>query len=445
MHRKLSLVALFVALAMVFSIAGVSLAAEKVELNIWFMPNGPKPMDIMKAELNVFQKQHPNITVKATLLDWGSAWTKITTAATSGVGPDVLQLGTTWVGAISAMGALLPLNSYFKETEAKNFLPAAWETSHVKGSKEITAIPWFVDTRAPFYRTDVFKQLGIDPKEAFKNWDTLAAALQKIKDANLTIDKTKIEPLGVPGKNDWNVIHNFAPWIWGAGGDYLTADATKSAIDTEGSMAGVLAYIELANKGLIPRSALELNTAQTEENFTNGMYAVTFSGPWLVKKLTTPVKDGGNDNTITAKNFAVVEFPAGPKGRYVFFGGSDLSVMKSTKHKKEAVELVQFLASNESQVRYTNGIGMLPTRVSALNADWVTKNPNMMAFKRQTSAGRSYPVIAGWGPIESVLMKRLGIVWDQVAGVNGAYSADAVKQELKATAQEMNSVLAASK
>lgn len=445
MYRKHSLVALFLALAMVLSFTGVSLAAEKVELNIWFMPNGPKPMDALKVELDAFQKLHPNVTVKATQLDWGSAWTKITTAATSGVGPDVLQLGTTWVGAISAMGALLPLNSYMKESESKNFLPAAWETSHLKGSKEITAVPWFVDTRAAFYRTDVFKQLGIDPKEAFKSWDTLTAALQKIKDANLTIEKTKIEPLGVPGKNDWNVIHNFAPWIWGAGGDYLTADANKSAIDSEASMAGVLAYIELANKGLIPRSALELNTAQTEANFTNGMYAVTFSGPWLVKKLTTPVKLGGNDNTITAKNFAVIEFPAGPKGRYVFFGGSNLSVMKSSKHKAEAVALVKFLASNESQVRYTNGIGMLPARVSALNADWITSNPNMMAFKRQSSSGRSYPAIAGWGPIESVLMKRLGIVWDRVAGVNGAYSVDAVKQELKDTAQEMNSVLAASK
>lgn len=229
------------------------------------------------------------------------------------------------------------------------------------------------------------------------------------------------------------------------GGANQEAFKEKPPVGKTASMNGILAYIKLADAGLIPRSALELNTAQIEANFTNGMYAVTFSGPWLAKNLTTPVAQGGNDDTITAKNFAVAEFPAGPKGRYVFFGGSNLSVMKSTKHPKEAVELVKFLTSDESQKRYTMGIGMLPARVSALNSDVFRKDPHMQPLINQCKNGRSYPAIAGWGPIESVLLKRLGIVWDNVAGVKGAYSPEAVKDELRGTAQEMNSVLASTR
>ncbi|GAA6734797.1 hypothetical protein YIM1640_19400 [Thermus oshimai] len=46
------------------------------------------------------------------------AWTRITAAATSGVGPDLTQLGTTWVGAVNAMGALVPWPLYVKENGA---------------------------------------------------------------------------------------------------------------------------------------------------------------------------------------------------------------------------------------------------------------------------------------------------------------------------------------
>ena len=25
-----------------------------------------------------------------------------------------------------------------------------------------------------------------------------------------------MEPIGFAGKQDWNIVHDFAPWIWGA-------------------------------------------------------------------------------------------------------------------------------------------------------------------------------------------------------------------------------------
>lgn len=430
---------------MVLSLGGMSSAAP-VTLKMWFMPNGPQPQAALQAEINAFNKSYPDVNVELTLLDWGSAWSKITTAATSGIGPDILQLGTTWVAAVSSMGALLPLNDYVSEFGGnKAFLAGAWATSGIRGSKTVTAIPWFVDTRAVYYRTDVFKKLGINPQEAFKNWSTFEAALAKIKAANLTIGGTKIEPLGVPGKNDWNVPHNFAPWIWEAGGDFLTPDAKHAAIDQPASVAGILEYTRLVQKGYVPRSALELNTSQVESNFMNGMYAVTFSGPWLVKIMATPPEQGGTNNTITAKNYAVAQFPSGPKGRHVFFGGSNLSIFKNTKHPKEAIALVKYLTSAESEARYCEATGMLPARTSALDAAYIKNNPNLLAFKQQAAYGRAYPAIPAWGAVENALVKRLGIVWDRVAGVYGPYNEDAIKQELKDTANELNSILASTR
>lgn len=87
----------------------LSVSFGQKTLEVWIMPNSGQPAEDFKALVAPFERAN-NVEVKVTVLDWGVAWTRITAAATSGVGPDITQLGTTWVGAISAMGVLEPLD-----------------------------------------------------------------------------------------------------------------------------------------------------------------------------------------------------------------------------------------------------------------------------------------------------------------------------------------------
>ncbi|MEK7376789.1 MAG: extracellular solute-binding protein, partial [Candidatus Margulisiibacteriota bacterium] len=208
-------------------------------VQMWVMPNSLEPVKDIEAVLADFESQNPGIKVQITSVDWGSAWTKITTAATSGDTPDLVQLGSTWVGAISAMGALVDLKEKVSEVGgASAFLPVSWVSAGLEGKTPITSIPWFVDCRALYYRSDVLKQAGV-PVSDLATWQTFEGALQKIKDANVEIEGVKVVPLGIPGKNDWNVIHNIAPWIWGAGGDFLSKDRRSSVINSPAAVEGL--------------------------------------------------------------------------------------------------------------------------------------------------------------------------------------------------------------
>ena len=40
----------------------------------------------------------------------------------------------------------------------------------------------------------------------------------------------------------------FNPWLWGTGGDYLTPDGKRSALDTAESLEGFRWYVELVTK-----------------------------------------------------------------------------------------------------------------------------------------------------------------------------------------------------
>src|SRR5437763_967364 len=81
-----------------------------------------------------------------------------------GEGPDVTQLGTTWVGGISAAGALKPYTA--EELRGLGgrdaFLRASWTATQLVGADAPTAVPWFVDIRAIFYRTDVLQRVHLE-------------------------------------------------------------------------------------------------------------------------------------------------------------------------------------------------------------------------------------------------------------------------------------------
>src|SRR5271165_6850781 len=81
-------------------------SATAVELNVWVMSTTTQQQQDMKDLLRPYLAKNPNLRVNVTVLNWESAWSKITAAAASGQGPDLLELGTTWVAAISSMGAL---------------------------------------------------------------------------------------------------------------------------------------------------------------------------------------------------------------------------------------------------------------------------------------------------------------------------------------------------
>lgn len=407
-------------------------------LKVWIMPNSAAPKaDLEKITADYTKKT--GVKVEVTVLDWGSAWTKITTAATSGIGPDVIQLGTTWVPTLAAMDALVDLKSSIPAGTEKTFIPAAYAYSKMVGSQEVVTLPWFSDVRPFYYRKDVFKAAGLDPKQVFASWDNLKTATKKIQ--GIKIDGKAIAPIGFPGKNDWNVPHFMAPFIWGAGGDFLSKDGKNVLIASDKSVKGIEFYASFVLEGLMPKKYLEKNSSEVESKFRAGEIAIFSTGPWITKDIDKAVAGKGNKGEVLDK-VGVALPPAGPSGRYTFFGGSSLGVFKSTKYQKEAIELVKYLTTNVAAASaYAEVTGNYPPLLAAANTSYVTKNEGRSVIKEATKFGKAYTVVPTWGPMETILSKRLGAVWDIVAGVSKPYNKADMVNELKAAEKEMKTII----
>ncbi|ADL52418.1 sugar ABC transporter substrate-binding protein [Clostridium cellulovorans] len=412
-------------------------ADKEVNLNVWIMPNSGTPDQDFMEVIQPFLDKNPNIKVTPTVLDWGSAWTKITAAATSGEAPDITQLGTSWVAAVGAMNALEDLTPYYNDFGGDDaFVKATLDTTKIEGQKEKYAMPWFIDTRAIFYRKDACQKAGVDPTKDFATWDSYKAALKKLN--GVEVDGKKMSALGMPGKNDWNVVHNFAWWVWGAGGQYIQDG--KAVINSKEAYEGVKFYTELASDGLMPKAALEKNSAEVEALFNQGEYATIFSGAYLAKTIKTEFEKDST-KALDPSKVGIAMVPEGPKGRFALFGGSTLAMYKSSKNKPEAAKLLAYLATADSQVAYAKKHGNLPANAKSFDDKFITDDPLLSVFKQQLQYGKAYPSVPGWAPSEGLFQKGLSNVWDNVMGVNGAYDPAKTQTELDATVNDVNAVL----
>lgn len=408
---------------------------------MWVMPNSLEPIADLEKLLKPFEEK-TGIKVKVTSVDWGSSWSKITTAATSGDVPDLVQLGSTWVSAITGMGALETLSAEAITSfgGAKAFVPVAWNTCGIEGSGKTTAVPWIVDARALYVRTDVLNQSKVSVND-LSSWDSFKSSLKKVFDADLVIEDQSIAPLGISGKNDWNVIHSLAPWIWMAGGDFLGPDRKTCVLDSDAVFEGISYYISLVRENYVPIEYLELNTAQVSGNFNSGACAMYFDGPYEVKTLTRPASEGGAQGSLTSRNFTVIGYPKGPKGRCTFVGGSSLAIFKDGKNKSAALEVIKYLTSKTAQVEYAKVTGFLPARLDAFSDPYFANDPNRKIFKDAVLYGRTYPAIPSWGLLEPVLTRRLGIMWDYVTS-GAEYNPEKIREQLRLAKKEVEQVLA---
>ncbi|PBC67945.1 multiple sugar transport system substrate-binding protein [Fibrobacter intestinalis] len=415
---------------------------KKEVLQLWIMPNSPDPAADMLHVLRNFELENPGIEVQVTILDWSVAWTKITTAAATHSGPDVLQMPTTWAASISAMGALMPLDSLLAVSGGDSAFAEVSMKFARPGTSFATSLPWFLDVRPLFFRRDVLAEAGVDPKTLL-NWTDFRKALLKIQKADLTIEGMRIAPIGYPGKHDWNVIHNLAPWVWGAGGDFLDSTGSESRLATKESIAGILFYLNLVRDGFNSKKNLTKNTNQVSMDFDEGRLAFWFDVTNKTLYLDSPRFLGGSSKNVTARNYSVMLPPTAPAGKstYYFAGGSNLSVSRFTKHKRSSMALVRYLSSRpDVQLELSRVTGFLPALLSTYEYPYFKEDETRGVFQQMISRLRSYPAVPYWGEIETeILLRRFGNIFDLITlSGDNAWPEKEILSEIRAADSEIN-------
>ncbi len=362
-------------------------AGSKTTLRIWAMG---REGEVLSQLMPAFEKAHPDIHVEVQQIPWTAAHEKLLTAYVGESTPDIAMLGNTWVPEFVALNSLEPLDSLAgssKEIRRNDFFDGIWKTNVVNG--RTYGIPWYVDTRLIYYRTDLLAKAGY--KEFPKRWDEWIAALKKIK-AGMSPSQA---PLLMP-TNEWPQPVIFALNV---GSPILRDGGRYGAFEQPPFREGFDFYINIYRQGLAsPLSSSQVSNLYQE--FERGNITMFISGPWLIGEMKTRL------DSVTQKNWMTAAMP-GPNGPGVSTaGGSSLSLFAASKHKKEAWQLMEFLSQPSVQLEFYQLTGDLPPRKSAWQDTALANNRYALAFRDQLERVVPTPQVPEWEEIATTIFEH---------------------------------------
>jgi multiple sugar transport system substrate-binding protein len=395
------------------------------DLELSVMAHSSTTEQDLRPILTKFESQH-HVNVKVRVFSWESGWTELVKFALYGHGPDVSEIGSTWVSTLAATNALHPLG--LREIAAVGgryaFLHPSWQSCYLTGEPEMWAVPWLSNVRVVFYRADHLQQAGYGEPVLLRLTEQFERVLAQLQQAEETA------PLALATQNTVNSLHNAAMWIWGAGGHFIGLNGKEVRFNEPAARVGLRAYFGLQR--FIARAAQGLNDQESDRMFLQGQAALTISDPGLLHTAAS-----GEVGPVATSQIRTALPPGVP-----FVGGSNLVIWRHSHQGKLAFELVKFLTSQATQVAYSTRARSLPVRLDALSNPPFSTDPLYKSIVEALKSGRSYQVNRLWGMVEERLIAGLNQIWAEIFA-NPEIDLDALlDQHLQPLAERLNAVLA---
>lgn len=390
MHKKktahFSQTFFILALIAVFFTAGCGSSTDhdgKTPVKVAFW-GSPEEIDIITNSISEWQQNHPDIKIIFEHTPYSGYDSKILTRIAGGAAPDIIATEVDYFVTFATKGVLENLSPYLQKESmaeqgfnAEDFFPAIRDRFTVDGN--LYAIPRDVAPFAcVFYNKKLFDEAGISYPTDEWTWDDMlrmARAMTKTDEAGRTVQ------------------YGFYGWAWqnfiyGNGGALVddVKNPTKTKIDDPRSIAGLQFYADMINlyKVMPTPVALANMGMGVDLMFSSGRLAMFLSGIWETPGLRNYDFE-----------WDVAMFPKGPNGDRAFgSGGSGYAILKSSKNKEAAWEVVKALTSAKGQAKLAKRGLAQPSRMSVAKGESWANDPLPPANKTMLNDAVQYVVFS---------------------------------------------------
>jgi multiple sugar transport system substrate-binding protein len=351
--------------------------------------------EVVKNLIPEFERRNPGVRVEVQQIPFLNAHEKLLTACVGHSTPDLAQAGNTWIPELANLGAIAPLDERVRRSGVvapADYFPGIWDTNVVGGS--VQGIPWYVDTRLLFYRSDLLAAAGFP--EPPRTWSQWLEAMRRVKARAgpgrfailLPIDEYE-QPLILGRELGAGLLRD-----GDRHGDFRSPAFRQAA--------GF--YVGLYRAGLAPPWS-NSQISNVYQQFAAGDYAFYITGPWNVGEFRRRLPAGMQDRWKTAP------MPAPDSSRdrpgVSLAGGASLVLFRASRHPEEAWKLVEFLSEPAVQVRFHQLTGDLPPRASAWSAPSLAGDPQSAAFRVQLQRVAPAPKVPEWEEISIQIWQSL--------------------------------------
>lgn len=384
-------------------------------ITLWIMQGTNAKTDEYVESLTKAFKDKTGATLKVEVQPWDGAHDKFVTAMSGGTGPDVAEVGTTWVPEFADAGGLDPITKDVEEAGIGDGLVQGLVDAGTLDD-ELYGMPWYAGVRSILADKKILEDAGVNEQPG--SWDDLLSMIETIKKKN-----PDIIPFPIAGGSTFAGM----PFVWGAGGDIATESGGtwKAAINSSESVEGLTWYTDLALKHDSSTAAasswLETDSLAA---FQQGKVAMFITGSWV--PATIKVDDEDLFDRLVAFTIPAKDTAVAPS----FLGGSLLSRFTDTEEPELAFELIKLMSTGDFATQWAQQTNYFPGEQKALDQVVADGDDLTKVFAQQmTEGGTTVPVTPAWGQIEG--KKTLSTLFsDILGGTSPQKAADAAATEM---------------
>ncbi|MBD2204388.1 sugar ABC transporter substrate-binding protein [Calothrix sp. FACHB-1219] len=328
--------------------------AQGAKIEFWTMQLQPQFTDYFQNLIARFESQNQGIKINWVDIPWAAMENKILTAVSGKTPPDVVNLNPDFAAQLAGRNAWLDLDTKVPQEVRSSYLPNIWKASTINGKS--FGIPWYLTTRLTIYNTDLLKQAGINKSPS--TYAELAQVAQQIKDKT---GKYAFFVTFVP-QDSGEVLESFVQM-----GVTLVDTEGKAAFNSPPGKAAFQYWVDLYNKGLLPKEVLTQGHRHAIDLYQAGETAFLASGPEFLKTIA-------NNAPKIAQASAIAPQITGDTGK------KNVAVMnvvipKDSKYPDAAVKFALFLTNDQNQLAFAKAANVLPSTVKSLTDSYFKDVP----------------------------------------------------------------------
>lgn len=384
------------------SCGGGRAASDPNRIVIWEQMD-PEERARFEANLAAFEAAHPGITIEHVPYDTEQLRNQFQTAASAGIGPDVIFGPSDQVGPLSLLKLIKPLDETMPAGFFDRFVPASLDT--------LDGHLWAAPDQIGNHLVLVYnKALVPVPPATAEEFVAIAKR------------NTKAASGGTPARYGFAMNATEPYWLvpFLTGYDGWVMDAQRAPTLDSPAMVKALAFLRglAAEHQVMPR---ESDYQIAETLFKEGQAAMIVNGPWS----WSGYRKAGIDLGV-APLFSVPG--GGPSRPMVASKGYSINVHVPAEKLPNVIELVTFLTSPEAQRRSMTELGILPSHQEVWSDPALQADPVLAASQRAVELGRRMPVVPEMRVLWDVMRPGLQSV------MNGATPPEQAAREMQASA-----------
>ncbi|MDC7234954.1 MAG: sugar ABC transporter substrate-binding protein [Spirochaetales bacterium] len=345
MKRKLlfGIICLLLTAAMGFA-AGQQEGAtgdESVTLKVWSWVYSQGEGPVLKAVLQDYRDQNPNVTIEEIDTPWAQAHDKFIVMNQSKDVPQITGVNRNWLTEFVSIGALTDLTPYVES------VPGMRDKYYdaVKGEMDgkVWVLPYSGGNAALVYNKKVFAEKGLTPPATLQEFVEVGKILSDPA-ANKYATQLCIAESNSTGAH----VCNYGPVLYSFGGKYL--EGKKAAFNSPEGVEALEWMIALEKDlNIAGPGSITVDARAMRESLAGGSSFMNFDGSW-----GTPFY-----NKYPEVEIGIAPMPKGASMGTVI-NIANWGIPAKAKNKDAAWDLLKFIESDENMLRLFEEANVMP-------------------------------------------------------------------------------------